>query len=33
VGVEISPEYFDIACKRIENEVKNRQLLLFSKEP
>jgi len=29
VGVEISPEYFDIACRRIENEVKNRQGRLF----
>jgi len=29
IGIEMEPKYFDIACRRIENEVKNRQGRLF----
>lgn len=32
IGVEIDPNYFDIACKRIEDAVKNHKLQLIKHE-
>ena len=33
IGIELDPEYFDIACQRIEKAVHSRSLLSFATEP